>query len=433
MIWSESLKWLPMFKQNPTLGILGLGFVGLPLALAFGAHFNTIGYDDSYQRVLELQQGHDRNHEASEQDFLDARLLCFTHNAESLNGVDVFIIAVPTPVDAYNKPDLSMLESASLLAGSHLQKHGLVIYESTTYPTCTQNFCVPLLEHASKLIYNQDFFVGYSPERINVGEKRSLRDIVKITSGSDAKSARYVDRLYRRVIYKTHLVSSIEVAESAKILENTQRDLNIAFINDMAMLLDRLQINLYEVLEACKTKWNFMPFIPGLVGGHCISIDPYYLSFLSKQVQHNPALIDASRQINNAMPTFLANKIAQLLHAHQLPIQKARLLILGASFKENCNDLRNSQSLIFKQELENFGCVVDIYDPLIESKTMQELHQIAPLDKLPTTPTYHAIILVIAHDYFKDMEFSELLLAEGFLYDLKGFLKPPKNLCLYTP
>ncbi|WP_104706864.1 nucleotide sugar dehydrogenase [Helicobacter bizzozeronii] len=422
-----------MFKENPTLGILGLGFVGLPLALAFGQHFKTIGFDISSQRIAELQNKHDRNQQASQPDFLKARLLQVTSCPQDLNGVDVFIIAVPTPVDLHNQPDLNMLKNASLLAGSHLQQQGIVIYESTTYPTCTQEFCVPLLEQASHLRYNRDFFVGYSPERINVGDARPLSQIVKITSGSTPESARYIDQLYQRVICQTHLVSSIEVAESAKILENTQRDLNIAFINDMAMLLDRLGVNLYEVLEACQTKWNFMPFIPGLVGGHCISIDPYYLSFLARRVQHDPSLIEASRQINNAMPTFLANKIAKLLHTHQLPIQNARVLILGASFKENCNDLRNSQSLVLQQELEGLGCRVDIYDPLIGFEDMQALFASTALQTLPQEPTYHAVILVVAHRCFANLDLSGLLLDQGFIYDLKAFLKCAPHLTIYTP
>ncbi|CCF80287.1 UDP-glucose dehydrogenase [Helicobacter bizzozeronii CCUG 35545] len=277
------------------------------------------------------------------------------------------------------------------------------------------------------------FFVGYSPERINVGDARPLSQIVKITSGSTPESARYINRLYQRVICQTHPVSSIEVAESAKILENTQRDLNIAFINDMAMLLDRLGVNLYEVLEACQTKWNFMPFIPGLVGGHCISIDPYYLSFLARRVQHDPSLIEASRQINNAMPAFLANKIAKLLHTHQLPIQNARVLILGASFKENCNDLRNSQSLVLQQELEGLGCRVDIYDPLIGFEDMQALFASTALQSLPQEPTYHVVILVVAHRCFADLDLSGVLLDQGFIYDLKAFLKCAPHLTIYTP
>ncbi|WP_240333311.1 nucleotide sugar dehydrogenase [Helicobacter suis] len=425
-------KLSPMFKDNPTLAILGLGYVGLPLALAFGAHFKTIGYDISYKRICELQSHHDYNQEIAPIDFTKAPFLHFTNNLYDLEGVDVFIIAMPTPIDANNQPDLSKLQSASILVGSLLRPFGLVIYESTTYPTCTQKFCAPLLEQASKLVYNQDFFIGYSPERINVGEKRPFNTIVKLTSGSTPESARYVDWLYSHIA-PTYLTSSIEIAESAKILENTQRDLNIAFVNDMAMLLARLNIPLYEVLDACKTKWNFLPFSPGFVGGHCIGIDSYYLAFLAKQLDYDPVLIQTTRQINNAMPSFIASKITQLLNTHKLPIQGASILLLGVSFKENCNDLRNTQSLLLKQELESFGCCVALFDPLIDSKALEELYQTSLLEQLPQTPTYHAIILVIGHGVFRNIKIPSILLPQGFIYDLKRFFNPPPPVILYTP
>ncbi|WP_104747876.1 nucleotide sugar dehydrogenase [Helicobacter cetorum] len=398
------------------IAVIGLGYVGLPLILALGEHFKCVGFDISKKRIEELQNAKDSNNEMQMQDFRQSIHCSFTDKESDLKSTDIFIIAVPTPIDEAKKPDISMLLKASNLVGRHLKKGNIVIYESTTYPTCTETKCVKELEKASKLIYNKDFFVGYSPERINVGDKEhTLKNTIKITSASTKESAILVNKLYS-TITQTYLAPSIVVAESAKAIENAQRDLNIAFLNEIACLLDKLEVDIYEVLKACQTKWNFLPFTPGLVGGHCIGIDPYYLTHIAKIYQSPLQLLEKAREINENTPKFVAHKCAKLLAKNNIAIFKARILILGASFKENCNDIRNTPITKLKHELEQLGACVSVYDPLVKTNAFELL------DKLPTTPTYEGVIVAIKHEVFKTLNILDLLLENGILYDLKDFI-----------
>ena len=369
----------PPSLKSTKIAIIGLGYVGLPLALEFGKKYPTIGFDINPKRIQSLQNSSDTNEQIH--DFKTARFLTFSHDADSLKDANTYIIAVPTPVDTYKKPDISLLLDATKLIAQYLKKGDLVIYESTTYPTCTKKACVPLLESTSSLRFNEDFFVGYSPERINPGDtKHTLTNITKITSGSTPQAAATINALYQSIIKTTYLAPSIEVAEAAKAIENAQRDLNIAFVNELSIIFDKLNIPTFEVLKAAQTKWNFLPFTPGLVGGHCISVDPYYLTHISNEYGYHPKVISSGRFINDMMPSFIAQKLIKLLAKHQINPIGARIAIFGASFKENCKDIRNAKVFEVYSELREYGCEVQIFDPLVEKDEVRALYGIELAD-----------------------------------------------------
>lgn len=369
----------PPSLKSTKIAIIGLGYVGLPLALEFGKKYPTIGFDINPKRIQSLQNSSDTNEQIH--DFKTARFLTFSHDADSLKDANTYIIAVPTPVDTYKKPDISLLLDATKLIATYLKKGDLVIYESTTYPTCTKKACVPLLESTSSLRFNEDFFVGYSPERINPGDtKHTLTNITKITSGSTPQAAATINALYQSIIKTTYLAPSIEVAEAAKAIENAQRDLNIAFVNELSIIFDKLNIPTFEVLKAAQTKWNFLPFTPGLVGGHCISVDPYYLTHISNEYGYHPKVISSGRFINDMMPSFIAQKLIKLLAKHQINPIGARIAIFGASFKENCKDIRNAKVFEVYSELREYGCEVQIFDPLVERDEVRALYGIELAD-----------------------------------------------------
>ncbi|PAF43801.1 nucleotide sugar dehydrogenase [Helicobacter sp. 11S03491-1] len=416
--------------MNKTIAIIGLGYVGLPLAIEFGKLYKTIGFDIDTKRIEELQNHQDKNDQSTQTDFLNAKYLSFSHNLHEIAQAHIYIITVPTPIDSYKTPDISALLEASRMVGSLLKKEDIVIYESTTYPTCTENDCVPILEETSHLFYNQDFFVGYSPERINPGDKKNtLTTIKKITSGSTQKVAKEIDSLYASIIDGgTYLAPSIKVAEAAKAIENAQRDLNIAFINELAIIFDKLDMDTYEVLEAAKTKWNFLAFSPGLVGGHCIGVDPYYLTHIAARMGYHPKIISAGRLINDAMPSFIAQKMIKLLAKNNLQTLGSKILILGITFKENCKDIRNSKVPYVKKELEEFGCHVEICDPLADKIQVNQTYGFDILDISQiyyhaNIKKYDGIILSVAHDLFKNLKIPLLIQKNGVVYDLKAFLK----------
>lgn len=413
-----------------TIAIIGLGYVGLPLAIEFGKLYPTIGFDVNSNRIQELEEHIDRNNQVDSIDFDRSTHLSFHHNPSILREANIYIITVPTPVDEYKTPDISALLKASEMVGSYLKKGDIVIYESTTYPTCTQNNCVPILQSCSQLVYNQDFFVGYSPERINPGDKKNtLTNIKKITSGSTKEIAKEIDTLYASIISAgTYLAPSIEVAEAAKAIENAQRDLNIAFVNELAIIFDKLGIDTYEVLEAAGSKWNFLKFTPGLVGGHCIGVDPYYLTHIASKMGYHPKIISAGRQINDAMPVFIAQKMCKLLAKNRLEILGAKILLLGVTFKENCKDIRNSKVPQVAKELQDFGCNVDICDPVADKSEVKKQYELDIFNLCETLintaqKKYDGVILCVCHSEFKNLNISSLIHRNSVIYDLKGFFE----------
>ncbi len=395
---------LPPNLSDLRLGIIGLGYVGLPLAAAFGQRFTTVGFDISEERIAELRTGTDHTQEVSAEDIRQANKLHFSNDPAELAQCNVFIVTVPTPIDVLKRPDLSALESASRSVGRLLKPGTVVIYESTVYPGATEEICVAILEEESKLKYNRDFYCGYSPERINPGDKQHrLQAIVKVTSGSTPEIAEFVDQLYRQIITAgTFKASSIRVAEAAKVIENTQRDLNIALINELAMIFHRLGIDTGEVLEAAGTKWNFLPFRPGLVGGHCIGVDPFYLTHKAQQIGYEPEMILAGRRINDGMGVHVATRVIQLLYKKHIPIATANVLILGLAFKENCPDLRNTRVIDVVHELRNHHVNVDVHDPWVDTIEAQRIYGLE-LVTLPPPGKYDAIILAVAHREFQNL------------------------------
>ncbi|HEY9036248.1 MAG TPA: nucleotide sugar dehydrogenase [Pseudomonadales bacterium] len=406
------------------VAVVGLGYVGLPLALAFSEHFACVGFDIDPARIAALQAGRDNNAEVDTA-HLQNKTLSFTTDEQALIGCNTFIVTVPTPVDDSKRPLLEPLEQASALIGQHLRRGDVVIYESTVYPGATEETCVPVLERASGLTCNRDFFVGYSPERINPGDREhTLANTPKITSGSTPEAAAYVDTLYRRIVQTTHPVSSIRVAEAAKVVENTQRDANIALINELAIIFKKLGISTREVLEAAGSKWNFLPFRPGLVGGHCIGVDPYYLVHKAQAAGYFPEIIAASRRINEGMSEFVARDFMALMARHRLSIVGARVLVLGLTFKENCPDLRNTKVIDIIRNLRAFNAEVDVYDPVAGDDAATHLPD-ARLLSQPEAGTYDAILIAVAHSAFRAMTADELrrwLKPGGVLYDLKYML-----------
>ena len=409
--------------RNLKIGVVGLGYVGLPLAAEFGKHYKTTGFDLKAERISELSKGKDSTLEMTRAELKEATLLGFTCDVKDLKACRVFIVTVPTPIDQYNRPDLTPLEKASASLGTVLKKGDIVVYESTVYPGCTEEVCIPILERVSGLTFNKDFYAGYSPERINPGDKQHrLPSIRKVTSGSTPEVATFVDQLYASIITAgTYKASSIKVAEAAKVIENTQRDINIALINELALIFNRLGIDTEEVLLAAGTKWNFLPFRPGLVGGHCIGVDPYYLTHKAQEVGYHPEMILAGRRLNDNMALYVAGEILKLMVQRRIHMKGARILVLGLAFKENCPDLRNSKVIDIITELRSYGAVVDVYDPWIDAKEAQHEYGIKPVRTLGKVK-YDGAVLAVAHQQFKDLGIKavrKLLKPNSVVYDIK--------------
>jgi UDP-N-acetyl-D-glucosamine/UDP-N-acetyl-D-galactosamine dehydrogenase len=405
------------------IGVVGLGYVGLPLAVEFGKHFETVGFDVNPRRIEQLRKGRDVTLETTREELKSAKRLKFTTELSHLRSVQVFIVTVPTPIDKYNRPDLTPLERASETVGKVLRKGGLVIYESTVYPGCTEEVCVPILERVSGLKFNRDFFAGYSPERINPGDKRHrLTTIKKVTAGSTPEIAQFVDQLYGSIVDAgTHMASSIRVAEAAKVIENTQRDVNIALINELALIFNRLGIDTEEVLSAAGSKWNFLPFKPGLVGGHCIGVDPYYLTHKAQEIGYHPEMILAGRRLNDNMSLHVASQITQLMSAKRIHVKGSRILMLGITFKENCPDIRNSKVVDVVRELEKQGARVDIYDPWANSAETRHEYGLKILAE-PRPGRYDAAVVAVSHREFAELGargVRRLCRKKHVLYDIK--------------
>lgn len=418
-----------MFASNPRLCIIGLGYVGLPLAVEFGKTLNTIGFDINPGRIAALRQGEDHTLELDAAELGAAKNLGFTTEESDITGCDVYIVTVPTPINDSKQPDLTPLEKASALLGRVIGQNAIVVFESTVYPGCTEEVCVPIIEQHSGLTFNQGFFAGYSPERINPGDKQHrVHNITKITSGSTPDVAEYVDQLYRKiVVVGTHKASSIKVAEAAKVIENTQRDINIALINELALIFKRLNIDTIEVLEAAGTKWNFLPFRPGLVGGHCISVDPYYLTHKAQQVGYNPEVILAGRRINDGMGTFVAESVVKMMTQRKCHVVDSNILIMGLTFKENCPDLRNTRVIDIITELKNYNANVHIYDPWADAAEAQHEYGLTLIEK-PRANSYDAIILCVGHNQFRELGAEEIRTygkSNHVLFDVKHVL--PKD------
>lgn len=404
------------------IAIIGLGYVGLPLAVTMGRQYSTIGFDVNPQRIKELQQHLDRSEELGSTEIAEATHLTFTNQAEDLRFASIYIIAVPTPIDTFKRPDLSYLLEASRMVGKQLKKGDLVIYESTVYPGCTEEDCVPVLAKESGLTYNQDFFCGYSPERINPGDRtRPITAIMKVTSGSTPEVADFVDQLYSSVITAgTFKATSIKVAEASKAIENAQRDVNISFMNELALLFDRLGIDTQDVLEAASTKWNFLNFRPGLVGGHCISVDPYYLVHKAESVGYYPQVLLSGRRINDQMGVFIANKVVKLMIKKGHRIEGSRVLVLGITYKENCSDIRNSKVVDLIEELEEYGITVDVWDPLVYPDKVQKKYNLTI--KQPTGK-YEAIILAVKHSKIIEYNWKTFKSENTIIFDIMSILK----------
>ncbi|NJD05863.1 MAG: Vi polysaccharide biosynthesis UDP-N-acetylglucosamine C-6 dehydrogenase TviB [Methylococcaceae bacterium] len=386
------------------IGIIGLGYVGLPLAVEFGKHFDTVGLDINQQRIDELKSGQDRSLECNREELEATRRLTYTTDPEGLRNCNVYIVTVPTPIDVYRRPDLPPLIKASETIGRIISPGDVAIYESTVYPGATEEVCIPIIEKLSGLRYNQDFFAGYSPERINPGDKlHRVVNIKKVTSGSTPEVAEFVDALYRTIIEAgTHKASSIKVAEAAKVIENTQRDVNIALINELAILFDKLGLDTLDVLEAAGSKWNFLPFRPGLVGGHCIGVDPYYLTHKAQEIGHHPEMILAGRRINDGMGEYIVQRLVKLMNKKSLCVSQSRILILGLTFKENCPDIRNTRVVDIIKGLQDYDAHVDVYDPWADREEARQEYGIELLSDLQEN-TYHGIAITVAHQQFREM------------------------------
>ena len=408
--------------------IVGLGYVGLPLAVEFSKKgIDVVGYDINEKRINELRNGLDRTREVNQEDINQKSNLLFTTQLSDITDSNIYIVTVPTPIDKFKNPNLIPLIKSSQLIGSVLSKKDIVIYESTVYPGCTEEICVPELEKTSGLEFNKDFYCGYSPERINPGDPvRKVHNIVKITSGSTPETATIIDDLYNIIVtVGTHKASSIKVAEAGKIIENTQRDVNISLMNELALIFDKLGIDTLEVLEAAGTKWNFLPFRPGLVGGHCIGVDPYYLTHKAESVGYYPQVILSGRRINDNMGVYIANKVVKLMVDREHRIKNSRVLVLGITFKENCPDIRNSRVIDVIKELESFGTIVDVYDPFAIKEEVKSEYNIELLDTVKNN--YDVIVLAVSHKEFLTLDYKSIGKGEEtIIYDVKSFL--PKSL-----
>ena len=413
------------------IAVIGLGYVGLPLARLFATKYPTLGFDINKKRISELNSGHDSTLEVEDEvlqavlmnQFLDKKGLCCTDDLEVLKDCNVYIVTVPTPVDKNNRPDLTPLYKASETVGSVLKKGDIVIYESTVYPGVTEEECVPVLERVSGLQFNIDFFAGYSPERINPGDKEHTVDkILKVTAGSTPEIGLVVDELYKSVITAgTHLAPCIKVAEAAKVIENSQRDINIAFVNELAKIFNLLDIDTHAVLEAAGTKWNFLPFKPGLVGGHCIGVDPYYLAQKAQEKGYHPEIILAGRRLNDSMGEYVASQVVKLMIKKGIAINGAALLMLGITFKENCPDVRNTKIVDVVKALSDYGILVTIYDPWANPSEVEHEYQLKPISELPVQK-FDAVVLGVAHNEFLNLDLNELQKGNSVLYDVKGIL-----------
>lgn len=416
-----------MFKLEQTkICVIGLGYVGLPLAVEFGRYFPTIGFDINPRRVAELKAGSDKLLEVSETELLKAKLLSYTDSPAELLGCNVFIVTVPTPIDKHNRPDLSPLISASRTLGEIIKKGDVVIYESTVYPGATEEDCVPVIEKLSGLKFNIDFFAGYSPERINPGDKEHrFNNTVKVTSGSTPIVADFVDALYAKVVKAgTHKVASIKVAEAAKVIENTQRDVNIALVNELAVIFSKMGIDTQAVLEAAGTKWNFIPFRPGLVGGHCIGVDPYYLTHKAQELGYLPEVILAGRRINDGMGTYVAERVARLMMQKRIHVVDSKVLVLGLSFKENCPDVRNTKVVDIINEFKTFNAHVDVYDPWVDRDEVAHEYGLKLLGDLQPG-LYDAVVLAVSHQEFREMGVEKIRALgkpNSVLFDVKYIL-----------
>lgn len=409
--------------NNVSIAIIGLGYVGLPLAVEFGKKYKTIGFDINLSRIEELKSGYDRTRETSEQDLKSSQYLEYESNPNNLDA-NIYIVTVPTPIDSYKKPDLTPLIKASETVGKVLKKDDVVIYESTVYPGCTEEDCVPVLEKFSGLKFNKDFFCGYSPERINPGDKlHTVTKIKKVTSGSTPEVATFVNELYLSIIEAgTHLAPSLKVAEAAKVIENCQRDINIAFMNELALIFDKMNIDTISVLEAAGSKWNFLPFRPGLVGGHCIGVDPYYLTYKAESLGYHPQVILAGRRINDNMGKHVAAETVKLLIKNGIAVSHSKVLVMGITFKENCPDIRNSKVIDIIQELQDFGVDVTVTDPWADAKEVEEEYGL-PLVSEFDLNNYSGIILAVSHQEFMQPNFMEKIAEfKGAVYDVKGVM-----------
>jgi UDP-N-acetyl-D-galactosamine dehydrogenase len=412
--------------ENTKIGMIGLGYVGLPLAVELGKHFDTIGFDINRKRIEELRAGHDRSLECSAEELRASPRLSYTDQASDLADCTFFIVTVPTPIDQHKRPDLTPLIKASETVGKVLKRGDIVVYESTVYPGATEEVCVPILEAQSGLKYNEDFFCGYSPERINPGDKEHrVVNIKKVTSGSTTEIADFVDALYRTVITAgTHKASSIRVAEAAKVIENTQRDVNIALINELAILFNKLGLDTLEVLEAAGSKWNFLPFRPGLVGGHCIGVDPYYLTHKAQEIGYHPEMILAGRRINDGMGSYVVQRVVRLMNHRRIHVCQSNVLILGLSFKENCPDIRNTRVIDMVREFQFYNANVDVHDPWVDPAEAREEYGIELVGE-PRQGHYDAVILAVNHSQFKKLGrdgIRALRTSSGIIYDVKNVL-----------
>ena len=409
---------------NPRISIIGLGYVGLPLAVEFGKQFPVVGFDINTRRLDELRAGHDRTREVDAAQLKASAQLTFSNSLDDIRGSDFFIVTVPTPIDAYNRPDLTPLIKASETVGKALKAGGIVIYESTVYPGCTEEDCVPVLEKYSGLTFNVDFFCGYSPERINPGDKvHTVTKIKKITSGSTPDVAQAVDELYRSIITAgTHRAPSIKVAEAAKVIENSQRDINIAFVNELSLIFERMGIDTLDVLEAAGTKWNFLPFRPGLVGGHCIGVDPYYLTHKAQSLGYHPEIILAGRRLNDNMPAYVASRVVKLMIQAGQTVKGANVLVLGLTFKENCPDIRNSKAIGIVRELQDYGCRVIVHDPWADPAEVRHEYDLdlSPCPHGGDVAAIGAVVVAVAHDQFREIDFARFAVRNTVVFDVKS-------------
>lgn len=410
-----------MNKKNINIAIVGLGYVGMPLAIEFSKIYNVIGFDINTKRVEDLKLMIDTTNEL--EDFEQLKKIFITSNPFDIKNCNVYIVTVPTPVDEFNKPDLKPLLNATRTIGALIKKNDIVIYESTVYPGCTEEECVPLLEVISKLTFNEDFYCGYSPERINPGDKiNTLTKIKKVTSGSTKECALFVDDLYSSIIKAgTYLAPSIKVAEASKAIENAQRDINISFMNELSIIFDKIGIDTNDVIEAASTKWNFLKFTPGLVGGHCIGVDPYYLAYKAEVLGYQPNVILSGRKVNDHIPFFIANKVLKLMTSRNLSLNNSKVLILGFSFKEDCPDFRNTKIIDIYKELISFGVNVDIYDPLVDKTEVKNSYEVLLIDNI-YVKKYDAIILAVKHKIFLNIDFSIFKKNNVILFDTKSFI-----------
>jgi len=409
-------------SEKINIGVIGLGYVGLPLAVEFGKKFQVMGFDINQQRIDELKNGHDRTLETSDDDLKAAILLKYTTSLEEIKDCNYYIVTVPTPIDNHKRPDLTPLIKASETVGKVLKEGDIVIYESTVYPGATEEECVPVLEKFSGLKFNQNFYCGYSPERINPGDKvHTVTKILKVTSGSTPEIAQKVDNLYKSIITAgTYMASSLKVAEAAKVIENSQRDINIAFVNELSLIFNKIGIDTHEVLAAAGTKWNFLKFYPGLVGGHCIGVDPYYLTYKAQELGYNPEIILAGRRLNDNMGFYVANRVIKKMIQKGHTIAGSKVLILGMTFKENCPDIRNSRVIDVVSEFKEYSCNVDVFDPWADAAEVKHEYGVDLIAK--PEGTYDAVVLAVAHNEFKKLDIKAFGGTNSVIYDIKGLL-----------